>query len=221
MGALIHKRCAADVILRATWLIFVASCVPPRQSAPSNFEWPLGRLESETSTTSSREIRIAHDFGLGGPGPLIRILVMPTGVKGEAYVSYRVSDTTQSLGFRYAQEARKRFSREYRCRSFVTTKDEAVCRLPFHTQPNWARLLSRLDSLRTSAPVAPAKDPLIICSDYPGWYLTDRNGATITHDQTAFCGPGNPERAKYEKALWQILYEIDSAARFDLRPLST
>jgi hypothetical protein len=191
------------------------ACTPRSPTKSAEFEWPLPDIESPTASSGGREIRIHQDFGLGGPGPTIRIIVDSVGVRGESYISHYLVDAEDSAGLNVVKEIEARQRAEYHCRSFVRTKDEAICRVPFRSEPNWARVLRTLDSLRASAPpVLPLQDPNLVCTDYPGWTLTERAGSKVRRDSTGFCGPGSPARGVYEKAMWDLFRRIDKDARF-------
>ena len=190
------------------------ACTPPRQATPAQFQWPLPDIDSSVVSSSSREIRILQDFGLAGPGPTIRIIVDSMGVRGEAYLSHYLVDADDSDGVKVLEQIEARQRAEYHCTSFVRTKDEAICRLPFRSEPNWAGVLKTLDSLRASAPPLSRPDPNLVCTDYPGWTVIERSGSQIRRDSAGFCGPRSAARAVYEKAMWDLFRRIDDDARF-------
>jgi hypothetical protein len=198
----------------ALFLAAIVGCRVPRTAPSHHFQWPLPDLEVATTPGIAREIRITQDFGLGGPGPTIRILVDSTRVRGEAYVTHYLSHPDDSSGMKFSKETEARYRSEYGCKSFVLTKDEAICRLPFRIQPDWVRLLTRLDSLRSSAPSPLPRDPNLVCTDSPGWGVVERTFTELRRDETRFCGPGTAARANYENAMWELLRSIDQDARF-------
>jgi hypothetical protein len=180
---------------------------------PESFQWPLPEITAADSTVV-REIHISQDWGLAGAGPTIRISVDARGTHGDVYVTHWIPGSADdSEGVESDRTHRDWDRRNYGCRSFITTKNEAVCRVPFRRQPNWTRLVSRLDSLLATAPAPPPPVPNLVCTDGSGWELVDRQGKNIRRDATRFCGPGSPERKRYEDGVWQLLRGVNEAAR--------
>ena len=176
-----------------------------------SFAWPLSEI-AQSDSAIGREIRITQDFGLGGPGPTIRILVDSGRIRGEVYVTHWVADPADTSGVAFEKRLRDDLRKNYGCVSFVITEDEAACRVPFRREPDWVRFVARLDSLLAAGPPAPPPTPNLVCTDGSGWELVDRKGAQIRRDATRFCGPGSPERERYERAVWDLLNAIDRAA---------
>lgn len=194
--------------------LVLLGCRAPYPATTHSTVWPLPNIETESSPGVFREIRISQDLGLGGSGPLIRILVEPNQVRGEAYISYYHQDTDDSDEKEEMRQIEARYRTDYGCKPFVLTKHDATCRLPFHTQPDWPRVLATLDSLRRAAPASLPPDRNVLCTDTPGWSLTERAGTQVVHDESRFCGPRTNQRAKYEKDVWELIWSIDRAARF-------
>jgi hypothetical protein len=187
-----------------------AQCQPTRHS-DKPFRWPLADIGSPDSAID-REVRISQDFGLGGPGPTIRIVVSSRVIRGEVYVTHWVSAAEDSDTVSLEKTLRDGLRSRYGCTSFVTVGNEAACRVPFARNPNWKRFLARLDSLLATAPPSPAPDPNLICADGSGWELADRIGTHLRRDASRYCGPGSPERERYEAAMWELVNAINRAA---------
>ena len=170
--------------------------------------WPLPDMAAGDSSVI-REIRITQDYGLGGEGPTIRIVVDHRGTRGEVYVTHWVAASTDSEDVAVEKTMRDDRRKRYGCTSFMSTKDQAVCRVPYRQEPNWEQFVARLDSLLATAPPSPPPDPNLVCLDGSAWAVTDRRSAMIRSDASRYCGPGSPERKRYEAAVWELLLSID------------
>lgn len=214
MATMNFKILTSHSLVAAMSSLALLGCRTPHSATAQTTSWPLPDIETQSAPGISREIRLSQDFGLGGPGPLIRILVESSQVRGEAYISYYHRETTDSDEMEQMSQLEARYRTDYGCKRFAVTNHEATCRLPFRTQPNWPRLLATLDSLRRTAPGSPPPDPNVLCADYPGWSLSERAGTQIVHDRSRFCGAGSGARVKYERDVWELIGSINRAARF-------
>ncbi|HJQ53150.1 MAG TPA: hypothetical protein VJ825_04815 [Gemmatimonadaceae bacterium] len=200
----------ARVIAVPLGLATLLACKTLHRSG-GQFSWPLPDIAISDSAID-REIRITQDFGLGGPGPTIRVVVDSGRTRGEVYVTHWVADPADSSGVALEKLLRHDLRKQYGCTSFVIVEDEAACRVPFRREPDWTGFVVRLDSLLATAPPAPPPTPNLVCTDGSGWEVVDRMGARVRRDASRYCGPGSPERERYERGMWSLLNAIDRTA---------
>ena len=103
---------------------------------------------SPVTAGQGRELRIAHDHGIGGPGPLLLVTIGPAGaVSGAAFVRARRLDGAwpdSILNF-YQAEREARFAR-VGCTEPVEAGNNFECRVRFRgSEPDWAAALRVID----------------------------------------------------------------------------
>ena len=101
------------------------------------------------ASVAAREVRVAHDYGLGGPGPLLSVTVMP-GEQPRGVVFVRAprlpAGRPDSIAVRFGAEQEAAFAR-VGCTEPVAMDHTLACRARLlGPDPDWGDLLGVLDS---------------------------------------------------------------------------
>lgn len=106
------------------------------------------RHTGRTEAGATREVRIAHDYGLGGPGPLLLVTVAHDGrVRGAVFVRARlpISRMPDSLAALLRAEREARFAR-VGCTTPVEMDWALACPARFRgPEPDWGAVLKVLE----------------------------------------------------------------------------
>jgi hypothetical protein len=220
------ERCAALLIL---WSL---GCAP----AVAKFSAPLVLSDHPTNHPDFREVRLSGYVGDGGETPVIVIRASRGQVAGIAMEWYPdvwahppvyASDT---LAIRAKRAAHRREGCKWERGSYYGPI--YWCPLPFRAgQPDWARLLARVDSFVSSPMPEPPSDPVVrdsvrqgdgtwlrhqslqMCSGGLAWTLVVRSPHGVDkresfHGAGESCWPSTQEHRAFNAFGWSLLDEV-------------